>query len=117
MAGTQSGVRTRVETRSEGTPRARVLLTDATGMAEHVDVTGALVAAIAHSLWQARGGEAIANWADAESALDQLVGARPAPAQSEVKPSAPARVPTPTGAPTPTPAGASAGLRRPMPRR
>ena len=57
----QNNIRTRVETRSasNGGTRARVLLGDPAGQ---IDVTVNLVGAIAHALWQGRGGDSAANW-------------------------------------------------------
>ena len=76
-------------------------MTDGAAVA-NIDITGPLVGAIAHCLWQARGGDSMTNWADAERALDQLLGAAPPPApQGEMKSGASPRVapPTPPAAP------------------
>lgn len=115
----QTTIRTRVETRAAGTggTRARVLLGDA-GTSLQIDVTGGLVAAIAHSLWQARGGDPAANWFEAEGVLDQLLGAANAPVQSEVKPAARAAAPAPAAPLPPAPVPiAAGGTRRTTPRR
>jgi hypothetical protein len=93
----QSSVRARVEFQSSQTPRSRVIIGDE-GTAGMVDVTGGLIAAIAHALWQVRGGDEMTNWADAESALDQLFSETPASTRSEIKPPAPARAPAPVPA-------------------
>ena len=53
--------------------RFRVMVSPGIG-GEQVDVTRPLVAAIAHALWHTRGGDDLTNWADAEGALDQLLG-------------------------------------------
>jgi hypothetical protein len=45
-----------------------------------VDVTRPVVAAVAHALWQARGGADMTNWADAETVVRQLLGAQAIPA-------------------------------------
>lgn len=48
--------------------------------AEEVEVTQGLTAALAHALWQLRGGEDVANWVGAESLLAGLLsGERRAP--------------------------------------
>ncbi len=112
MAGIQTSLRARVEPRLEGGPR--VVLTEGSGVGSQVDLTSGLVAAIAHALWQARGGDDLTNWAEAEAVLGQLVGG--GPAQSEVKPM-PSRMPTPTPSSSPSQVGASGSPRRTMPRR
>ena len=72
MGAAQSGVRARVESRKgpEKGTRSRAVVS---GNGVQVDVTGSLTGAIAHALWEARGGDSMTNWADAEAALDQLL--------------------------------------------
>jgi hypothetical protein len=64
---------------------------------EQIDVTQPITAAIAHALWQARGGDEMTNWADAEGVVDQLFGANSpgAPAQRPAAAPAPATPRTP----------------------
>lgn len=63
--------------------RPRVILSSGP---DSTDAAGSLTAALAHSLWQLRGGESIANWADAERLLTHLLSrhAEPAPPTPEV---------------------------------
>ena len=119
MAGASTGVAARVVARSASEtgpgPRFRVVVSESYAGAEQIDVTGAVVAAIAHSLWQARGGDPTANWVDAERAVESLAATAPgswagttnrasAPAAPEPKPvSAPSAVPVgPRHKPQPT---------------
>ncbi len=92
MGSVQASIRAKVERRSAGEPgsRARVLLGDS---GTELDITGALIGAIAHSLWQARGGDSMTNWADAETVLDQLLDQAPKTVRSEIKPPTPPRAP------------------------
>jgi hypothetical protein len=54
------------------------------GAGREIDVTKPLVSAVAHAIWQARGGADGTNWADAEGVVRQLLGAQAvaAPASS-----------------------------------
>lgn len=52
-------------------PRIRAIITGP--LPAPVDVTHCLTAAVAHCLWQARGGDDAANWADAEATVEQLL--------------------------------------------
>jgi hypothetical protein len=72
----------RVEVRRGAGALARAFVGEG---AAAVDVTGPITRAIAHALWQARGGEAAENWADAEGVVEQLLALRTARA-TEVKP-------------------------------
>lgn len=82
----QSGVMARAVLRpaTDTAPgaRCRVMVCESLA-AEQVDVTGSVVATIAHALWQARGGDPLTNWVDAERALDALFApvAAPMPAK------------------------------------
>ena len=86
MAAGQTGVKARVEVRTDKAPGARARVFVGAG-ASQVEVTGAMVGAIAHALWQARGGESMTNWADAEVLVDQLFA--PVLPAREIKPPAP----------------------------
>lgn len=85
-----SSVRATVESRVGQRPQARIILGDE-GTPGVIDVTAGVTAAIAHALWQARGGDDITNWADAEAVIDQLFPP-PLPVTGEVKPAARAPV-------------------------
>lgn len=53
-------------------PGARVVVT---GIGSRdMDLTANLTGAIAHALWQTRGGDSLANWVEAERILEQLAG-------------------------------------------
>jgi hypothetical protein len=64
---------------SEATgPAARIYLrTESRG---EVDLTPCLTAAIAHCLWEARGGADVDNWVEAERVLCAIAGVKPPPA-------------------------------------
>jgi hypothetical protein len=49
-----------------------------------LDVTGNLTGAIAHALFQARGGDSASNWVEAERILDQLCGMSQGPISAAV---------------------------------
>lgn len=101
-AGSMGTAKSERKSIAPGTPpnpprRAMVRLVPAAGLkgprvfvgaGEEVEVTGALTAAMAHALWQVRGGADIANWVDAEGLLTDLLAraeaARPEPAPAEV---------------------------------
>ena len=76
MAGGNASIAARLTARSasDSAPgsRFRLLVSDGRSTAAPIDVTGHVVGAIAHALWQARGGDPTANWVDAERALDSL---------------------------------------------
>lgn len=57
-----------------GTVRAvtRVVLTSGPGRARR-DITKNLICALAHALWETRGGSDAQNWSDAEAMLDDLL--------------------------------------------
>ena len=101
MTGGNQGVAARFVVRGDGgSPgtRHRVLVGETGG--PQVDVTGVVVAAIAHALWQARGGDAMTNWADAERAIDSLAGEiSPAPGRARLA----APEPKPASAPSAVP--------------
>lgn len=59
-----------VRSGSEGVPRLIAGLGN-----DSVDVTHPLTAAVAHAMWQLRGGEDIANWVDAERLVDRFLRA------------------------------------------
>ena len=88
----RSAVAARFEKRAEGQPgpRCKVVLSGvgAAGGRE-IDVTCNLTGAIAHALWQARGGDSTGNWCEAERVLDQLAGASAAADGSVVAPGSP----------------------------
>jgi hypothetical protein len=69
-----AAIAARFERRAAGQtgPRCRVLVSGAGS--KDIDVSCNLTGAIAHALWQARGGDSTSNWCDAERILDQLAG-------------------------------------------
>jgi len=81
MSNIQSGLLARVELGDGiGGPRPRVVV--AGPQLQPVDVTGAIISAVAHALWQARGGDSLVNWADAEDVVGQMLSPKPAPGAS-----------------------------------
>ena len=96
-----TGVVAKVISRSSGQDAGspfRVMVSPSGNYGEHVDVTHRVVSGIAHALWEVRGGDAVANWLDAEAVLAQLVGSHATDAQSGAAPVAkpvnsPVRVP------------------------
>jgi hypothetical protein len=74
-------------------PAARVFLTG-TGR-DDVELTGCLTAAMAHCLWQARGGDDVDNWCQAERLLADLLGVKPPPRRSEQGEQASGPIPEP----------------------
>jgi hypothetical protein len=58
--------------RSWPSTRHRIVVSRVEPGSEQIDVTSGVVSAIAHALWLARGGDATANWVDAEHAVDAL---------------------------------------------
>jgi hypothetical protein len=73
-SGAAAPVSARFEPRASGQPgpRCRVLVKGAGG--NEIDVSCNITGAIAHALWQVRGGDSVSNWCDAEQVLDQLAG-------------------------------------------
>jgi hypothetical protein len=62
----------RPETDRRPGPAARVFVT---GIGSRdIDLTANITGAIAHALWQTRGGDSVANWVEAERILEQLAG-------------------------------------------
>lgn len=53
-------------------PATRVVLTSGSGRARR-DITKNLICALAHALWETRGGSDAQNWNDAEALLDDLL--------------------------------------------
>jgi hypothetical protein len=101
-----------------------VMLESGAPSGEHVDVTHRLVAAVAHSLWEARGGDALANWLDAENVVTRLLVGRAEPAKSATAPAATTAVapapaaPKKAGVPAPEPKPTKTGIgKRPGARR
>ena len=93
------GVQTRVVSRrvEDGSAVPFSVLVSCSAVAgPQIDITSNLIAAVAHSLWEARGGDSLANWADAESIIAGLLS-----------PSATPPPPAAAGAP-PSSAGAAA---------
>ncbi len=70
--------------RCERGPGGKARVWVSAGGPESVEVTGALTGAIAHALWQLRGGADIGNWVDAERLFPSLLAPPPAPASPEV---------------------------------
>lgn len=56
--------------RVQGSPARAVI---STSPVETIDATHAITGALAHCLWQLRGGQDIANWVDAENLTKQLL--------------------------------------------
>lgn len=56
--------------RSPARPRPRFVVRPLAGPPEGIDMTRALVAAIAFELWQRDGGNAVLNWLEAERLLE-----------------------------------------------
>lgn len=111
-----TGVRVTVTPRPAGEtgPALRICLMPPTGLAEPLDVTRRLVTAVAHALWEARGGDAEANWADAEAAVMELargLNATAGPAMPTVR-VPPAVGPVETGPLPSRPRGRNASARR-----
>lgn len=72
----RSGLEIRVEQgKGDGTPGSRAMLSGPS-LLRPVDVTEAMIGAVAHSLWLARGGESQENWADAEDLVRQVLTGR-----------------------------------------
>ena len=53
-------------------PRVKVLVGGVAG--RELDLTGNLTGAIAHALWESRGGDSVSNWTEAERILELLGG-------------------------------------------
>lgn len=95
-------IRATFSTRADGErgTRTRVLVSGV--HAKDLDLTGNVTGAIAHALWQARGGDAASNWVEAERILEQLAGAPARPAGS-------AQTPEPVRTAAPERVGAGGG--------
>jgi hypothetical protein len=75
--GGRAAVSARFEKRADGQPGPRCkVVVSGVGAAggREIDVTCNLTGAIAHALWQVRGGDSTGNWCEAERVLDQLAG-------------------------------------------
>lgn len=61
----------------------RIVIRTSTGPQRELDVTQAVVSAVAYALWQNFGGNATLNWMEAERQLIRLMGPdRPAPGRA-----------------------------------
>jgi len=94
--GGRSAVAARFEKRADGQtgPRCKVVVSGvgAAGGRE-IDVTGNLTVAIAHALWQVRGGDPVGNWCEAERVLEQLSGMGASTEGSRLAPGSPIAAP------------------------
>lgn len=66
----------RVVTRGDGEKGTRLKVIVSNGSGDSLEVTGGITGAIAHALWQLRGGDDIANWVDAEALTDELLSSK-----------------------------------------
>ena len=76
MAASQSGLAAKVvpATNKNSGVQLSVIVSGGSPGAGQVDVTHGIISGIAHALYEARGGESIGNWADAERLVQQLLG-------------------------------------------
>ena len=115
-----TGVQTRVVSRRAADGSAvpfNVLISCSAPTGGQIDITSNLVAAVAHALWEARGGDPIANWVDAESVVAGLISPAATLAQPSIRASAPIPEPKPRAGGKPAAAGAktAAGGGKPDP--
>lgn len=95
-----------------------VMLACGADTGEHVDVTGNIVSAVAHCLWQARGGDSLTNWTDAEAVVSQLMGGSVAATPEKPRVTAklalttPPRATAPIAEPKPKPRSTAASGKR-----
>lgn len=66
----------RSQPRSRTTPRPGRIVVHPFHSPEGLDVTDAIIAAIAHEIWKVHGGNAVLNWLDAERCLAEVMARR-----------------------------------------